>query len=363
MTMSLSPALAALLFSLLAEGLLGAGTVHDVPTSEATIAFHITITAPQLPLLRRFLTRIYHSGNLYLLDFAPPLSPHLYSSSPNVHHRAADPYVENGVSEVINVLDGMAYFLDREVALGPGKAFDYYVHCTPADYPTVSPVRMRQLLGFAASRPSPPNFFHYAHESQLPLFRTEVDKVYYDFSLTFNRSLPLDGGLVTNGLYHPDHSRRRQALRRAEKHFVVNRAYVKLAVDSIISKRLLMSLGDASHVFENFFGSLAVNAGSDVGELVRSTSLRCTNSNALDAKVSQVLPPYTPRSPGVDFLRGTQEPCLFTGPFSAELASSLTVRDSIDSELLIAPGTQGKPSGRGYHLTVYENLRRVLNAR
>lgn len=350
-------------YLLLVAVVVTAGISVNFPDREATIAFHVTITATQLPLLSRFLTRIYHPKNLYLLDFAPPLTARRYSSSANVHHRVADPYVEHGVSKVINVLDAMAYFLDRETALGTGKSFDYFMHCTPSDYPTVTPKHMRRLLGFAARQPSPPNFFHFAHGSQLPLLhKNEIDKVYYDFSLTFNKTLSLKKGLATKGLFHPDHSRRTMPVSRTEKHFVVGHAYVKLATDSILAKRLLMSLGDASHVFENFFGTLAANSGDFAGRLIRSTSLRCINTNALEMQVAHTLPVYTPRLPSIEFLRGTREPCLFAGPFTTESPIGLQVRDQIDKDLLIEPSTQGKPAGRGYHLSVFENLKRALDS-
>lgn len=335
---------------------------EEFPTSEATIAFHVTVSEAQLPLLKRFLSRIYHPDNLYLIDYAYPLSPRHHAwwlSGSNVHHRAADPYVEDGVSEVINILDGMGYFLDREAALGSAQSFNYFIHCTPADYPVVTPPRMRALLGFASDHASRPNFFHFAHESQLPLFKSEIDRVYYDFSLSFNRSLTLEEGLETNNYYHPDNGRRATHISRTEKHFVVNHAYVKLATDSMLAKRLLMSLGDASHVFERFFGSLAEASNDRIGKLIRSTSLRCTNFNDLDRVVNHILPVYKPKAPNVNFLLRTTEPCLFTGPFRADESTSMSVRDGIDMELLIAPGTQGKPEGPSYYAKVYQNLKNL----
>lgn len=335
-----------------------------VPSTEAKIAFHVTVTEAQLPLLQRFLSRIYHPDNLYLIDYANPLSPRRHArllSGRNVHHRAADPYVEDGVSEVINILDGMGYFLNREAALGRAHSFDYFIHCTPADYPVVTPPRMRALLGFASDHASRPNFFHFAHESQLALFNNEIDRVYYDFSLSFNRSLTLEEGLETNNYYHPDSKRRTDHISRTEKHFVVNHAYVKLATDSMLAKRLLMSLGDASHVFERFFGSLADASDERTSKLIRSTSLRCTNFNDLDRVVNHILPVYKPKTPNVDFLLRTTEPCLFTGPFRADEPMSMSVRDGIDTELLIAPGTQGKPNGPSYHARVFQNLKKVTS--
>lgn len=334
---------------------------EGLPSSEATIAFHVSVTESQLPLLQRFFSRIYHPRNLYLVTFAPPLSARRHAwraPGRNVHFRAADPYVEHGVSEVINVLDGMVYFLDREDALSRKKSFDYYIHCTPTDYPVVTPAHMRAILGFAREHAHPPSFFHFADESQLPSFRSEIDRVYFDYSLTFNRSLTLEEGLDTHNNYHPDYKRRTHHISRTEKHFVAHRNYVKFAADSMLSKRLLMSLGDASHVFERFFGSLASNAGLAVGNVIRSTSLHCTRFSDNDRVVNHILPRFVSTPPSVEFLRRSVEPCLFTGPFRVDEPQNLSIRDQIDKELLIAPGTQGKPDGPSHHTRVYEKLKK-----
>ncbi|CDF39602.1 unnamed protein product [Chondrus crispus] len=338
---------------------------EQFPSSPATIAFHISVNEAQLPLLERFFFRIYHPSNLYLLTFAHSLDPRAKSAritGRNVHIRSAEPYVPDGVSEAINILDAMAYFLDREDALASDKpSFDYYIHCTPNDYPTVTAERMRTLLGFARDHLDAATFFHFTHTSQLPLFDGELSRIHIDYSLSFNRSLTLEEGLEATKSYHPDHRRRTAEILRTDKHFVAHRRYVKIAADSMLSKHLLMSLGDASHVFEHFFGSLAAAASEENIKLIRTTSLRCTNFNDLDRAVKHILPGYKPRSPSTDFLLRTVEPCLFTGPFPDDGPENLAIRNRIDMELLIAPGTQGRPEGPSYHDRVYGNLKRLVS--
>ncbi|PXF40504.1 hypothetical protein BWQ96_09785 [Gracilariopsis chorda] len=334
-----------------------------VPLAEATIAFHVNVGKSNVDLLSRFLSRVYHAKNLYLVDYAPPLEAknyEMYFRRDNIHHRGADPFVENGVSEVINILDGMSFFLDREDVLSSGnRSFDYYIHCTPDYYPVVNPTHMRRVLSYAKEEYPPPNFLHFFHESQLPLFSTEINHAYLDFALAFNRSLPLSTELHSLGIIHPDANKRVFRFPRATKRLVVNHDFVKLAVDSALSKRLLMALGDTSHVDERFFAALVANNNLDIGKVIRSTSLQCVNSRAIDTPVEKSLPDYSPKPITVEFLHKTSEPCLFAGPF---MKRDTHLFRRIDKEFLIPPGTQGKPDGIGYHDLVYEKLRATITS-
>ncbi|KAI0566236.1 hypothetical protein FGB62_11g356 [Gracilaria domingensis] len=334
---------------------------RSLPQAEATIAFHVSVRQSNVAFLPRFLNRIYHKDNLYLVDYAPPLQSDDFVGLPNtqnVYHRIADPFVENGVSEVINILDGMAFFLDREENLDlSGNSFDYYIHCTPDYYPVMNPAHMRQVLSTENVEQSPPNYIHFFHDSQLPFFAKEINRVVFDFSLSFNRSLPYGTKLYAMGITHPDYKKRIMEFPRAVKRFVVNHAFVKLATDSMLSKRLLMTLGDTEHVDERFFAALVANNKAEIGKVIHTTSLQCVNSNAMDTIVKDALPDFTPKPITIDFLRNTSQPCLFAGPFPKANDAILT---KIDKELLIPPGTQGKPNGVGYHDHVYEKLQKLI---
>ncbi|CAN8070717.1 unnamed protein product [Agarophyton chilense] len=350
-----------MLFCLTLKTVFGSPNQSNLPQAEAKIAFHVNVRQSNVAFLRRFLNRIYHKDNLYLVDYSPPLQSDAYAdilAKENVHHRTADPFVENGVSEVINILDGMAFFLDREENLGvPGNSFDYYVHCTPDYYPVLNPTHMRKVLSFDPEEYPPPNFVHFFHESQLPFFAGEINRVAFDFSLSFNRTLPHTTELYQMNIVHPDYKKRRMVLPRAVKRFVVNHNFVELATDSILSKRLLLTLGDTSHVDERFFAALVANNKKDIGIVIHTTSLQCVNSIAIDTAVKDSLPDFSPNPITIEFLQRTAEPCLFAGPFANANDVVLT---NIDKELLIPPGTQGKPIGLGYHDKVYEILQELI---
>lgn len=335
---------------------------HKFPSREATIAFHISVKQSNLAFLHSLLTHLYHPRNFYLIDYQLPLQPQQHEQKfhyQNVHHRAAAPFTENGVSEVINTLDGMAYFLDYEHNLDNNNtnAFDYYICTTPDYYPVLNPTHMRNLLSFPPHRYPPPNFMHFFHNSQLPLFTHEIKKVYVDLSLTFNDTLPFNTPLHRVKSRHPYFRSSTLNIPRASKRFVVNHEFVKMAVDSVPSKRLLLKLADTSHVDERFFATLIANSKKQIGKLVRTTSLQCINSIAMDLNVNnKSMPNYHPAPITIQFLENTREPCLFAGPFNNP--TNWLFRQ-IDKRMHIPPGTHGKLKGRGYHDFVYDNLMAV----
>lgn len=334
----------------------------------ATIAFHVTVDDAQLPNLHRLFDRIYHPENIYLIDY----HPHIPSSSylthvvnyPNVHQRHADLSVPDGVSHVLNILDGIAHFLNREdflsreIARGTATRFDYFIPLTPESYPTIPAANLRAMLPIATSHDKPPNFFHFAHPSQLHFHEEEIDRHVQDTTLAFNASLV--PSLQTSRKVHPDVHRRKFALPRASPHFVINRHFAKLATDSALAKRLLFVLAETSFVSLRFFAALASAADPRVvGPVHKAASLHCVDSNALSESVLEKIPSQEVRAPSVKFLLQCQTPCFFTAPLAR--AQSLHVRDDIDMQLLIPPGVQGKPSGIAFHELVHDKLKPLLS--
>lgn len=327
---------------------------------DAIIAFHITVDKSQLPNLDRLIQRIHHPQNHYLIDYHHTISPSHYLSLDqfsNVHQRAADMSVPSGVSHVLNLLDGIAHFLNANECTPSLSQFDYYIPLTPHSYPTVTASRLRSIL--PTSQRLLPNFFHFAHKSQLPLFNHQVNHHFIDTCLSFNHSV--EPSLLNTKKHHPDHHRRTYHLPRASLHFVVNRHFASQLVDSMLTKRLLVVLAETAFVSNRFFATFAHSADINlVGPTVHTTDLHCIDSEALDSKVLQVLPDYTPRIPSVPFLKQAGSPCLFTAPFDSP--DSLAVRNVIDKDLLIAPGANGKPPGVAYHDVVAESLNRILRS-
>lgn len=326
---------------------------------DASIAFYITVSIAELPHLRRLIDRVYHPGNIYLIEYhssIPESSFEIFPRAQNIFQRHSDAFVPSGVTYVLNVLDGMAFFFNREESLlshsdgaSTPVSFDYFIPLSPTSYPTISAQNMRTLLSL--DEPSP-NFFHFGHASQMPLFDEDINTIYVDLALSFNASAP--PSLYTRHHGHPEKSRRKFSLPRASPFFVASRAFAKFAVDSITSKRLLLVLAETANVADRFFASLIEAAPPTIGPVIRTASLHCVHSDALDKHVNKTLPNYSPRPPSVAFLQTVSKPCLFTSPFTE--GPFLALRDQIDKFILTPPGTQGRPPGTSYYVKVKAKL-------
>lgn len=333
--------------------------------SHATIAFYITVSPDQLPLLRRLFDRVYHPDNLYLIDYDATIPERSFGFVPrtrNVYQRRADPFASSGVSAVLNVLDAMAFFFNREDVLKSDlkaphvSTFDYFIPISPSSYPTVTAANLRTVLPNTLPRPS---FLHFAHASQSTLFAAEVDEVHIDLTLSFSMDAPRQ--LYSRHYSHPDKQRRAFELPRAGTLFVASRSFARFAVESVVSKRLLLVLAETANVSTRFFSALAEAApAGTVGPIIRTTSLHCTHSDILDERMDGVLPDYLPRPPSVDYLQNLSEPCLFVAPFRD--GASLTLRNDIDKFLLVPPGTQGRAPGISYHETVGKKIQALLDS-
>lgn len=330
---------------------------------DANVAFHIFVPNGQQSAVSRLLDRIFHEENMFLIEYDAKIPSYEYlrlgpSRHQNVFQRRADIASPGGVTEVLNILDAIAFFLNLETFAG--RQFDYFIPLTTSSYPTVPPAHIRSLLRTITASESSlsPSFFHFVHPSQLPLFASEIDTHVVDLALAFNASVSPE--LYTGRLPHPDRRRRTFALPRASPFFVISRAFAEFAVDSIGTKRLLLILAETANVRLRFFSALAVIANQSlVGPVIRTASLHCVDSTAIDTNTSRSLPNYFPRTPSVAFLMNTTRPCLFSAPFDS--ASSLSVMDDIDRQLLILPGTQGKPPGIAYYEIIREKLHSLLS--
>jgi hypothetical protein len=323
-----------------------------------TLAMHITVTAADVHMLARFLDRTYHAQNMYLVDFAAGMSPsrqHVSSSvasAPNIYLREAEPSVPGGVSETLVTLSAMTFFLD--LAEASGTEFHYFLNTSPREYPLVTADNARALLAWAhASASPPPNFLLFAPPAQWPDFTDRYNRLFYDPSIVFTRNATALGSLIPTLLYHPDRNRRSHTIAMSSTALVVSSEFVRLAADSMLSRRLLMLFAESQHSAEHFFATLALESENAAGKFVPTTSLRCPEMNAAlqigHLPTDSVPDPWflVPGSEG-ELQPTPAQPCLFTAPILLDAASrsdkdqtgsaSLGLRDAIDSKILSRQG-------------------------
>lgn len=337
----------------------------------ATLAVYIPVSLSSHRLLPRLLSRVYHESHVYLVEYDRSVSSKLYmdlDSFPagNVYVRQAGLFTPKGVTHLLTMLDAMAFFIDRSEALSSAAlAFDYFIHLTPTSYPTVPFPSLSRILRAVGTAYNWPSFFHFFEPSHLPFFSGEIKGHYVDLALSFNTSAPMF--LASRRFAHPDASRRpfKSQIGRTTPLFIASRRLVKFAVDAPEAMRLLVALGETANVLERFFATLIQTTDlSKVGPVVRSASLHCSDSNAMDMPVDNARrghkPSYQPNRPSLHFLYNTSEPCLFVGPFG-DSRSSKRVKNNIDAEFgVFSSSAQMNDRDTDYAAIVVNKLKSVL---
>lgn len=306
----------------------GESPLADAPAT-FTLAYHITVAKPELPAVSRFLTAVYHPANVYLLDvpLTPDISlPAALEGAANIHVRKNAPPTPHGVSVALRTLSGMAFFLDWSEATH--DTFDYFVNTGAHEYPTVTPSQMRALLYAPLARGLPlPNFMELSPANLMHLFRNNYDLLAYDPAIVFSQNASATT-LIHTGKLHPDrrHRRRPYLPHSPSCSLIVSRPVARVFSDSMLSKRALLMLGEATDAALHFFPTVAADLGASAGPWVTTTSLHCTGAPALLA--ARRMPAHVAVADSSASIYG---PCLFV---QLELADSSDSRDAIDRELL-----------------------------
>lgn len=348
-------------------------------SSLSAVAFHIAVHPSNIYFLNRLILRIYHPKNVYLIDYhvSIPSTEYFIARNPikvhpNIYERRADVMTPDGVTQLLNVLDAMAFFINRADSLSSSSpsSFSYFIPLTPSSYPTLSSAHLRKILDLKKHVQKDnklPNFFHFTHPSQLSYFSDEVDTHFVDLALSFNGSINTDS-LYTHRYPHPDRHRRTiSRISRSYSFFIASEPFVRYAVDSPQSTRLLVTLSETSHVSNRFFATLAtVSDISVIGPVIRSDSLHCIDSNAIDVDVrskklekgTREILDYRPHKPSLQFVFNSSlsRPCLFIGPFDSS-ADSTTVLDNIDERFGVSLHSTQLNEQRDAH---FESLQRRL---
>jgi Core-2/I-Branching enzyme len=324
------------------------------PASPApfVLAIHIAVTREDLHLLPRFLERTYHPDNLYLVDLpaaVPPSPSHLprvAAGAANVHMRAAETSVPGGVSEVVATLSAMAFFLDWVESTA--TSFHYFLNTSPREYPLTTPQNTRDLLAWVHGTDIlAPNFLLISPRAQWQDYEDNYNRLSYDPSIAFSDNASALAALIPSLYSHPDRNRRTYTIARSDTALIVSSEFVRLATDSMLSRRLLMLFADSKHSVSHFFATLALESGITVGKWVDSTSLRCADVTAsllrIERRQAAGLPdPLVPApAEALDQQPAPAQPCIFTGPIQLggfDSSASMALRDAIDTVVLSRQG-------------------------
>lgn len=341
------------------------------------LAMHVFVDSGDLVLLSRFFSAVYHPDNVYLVEvekseLLEPARSMVTHAANNVYLRVADPSVPDGISEVLNLLSAMSFFVDREDVLG--IKFHYFINTRLQEYPVLTPSNMRTVMRAIHSYDSPPvNFMAFSDESEWEKFSSRYDRLYYDPSIVFTKNQTAMQRLISTMFLHPDRGSRKYKLARADPQMVLSSTFVRFACDALLSKRLLMLLADSKKPIEHFFATLASEAKNTVGKWVKSTALRCpdiavsiqsaSSSRDIVARVQGISDPFSGSN---NSFKGQtivpSQPCLFAGPEIRASDNEFDVRDAIDEKILSGQGDVSASSASQFVRTVHQLLvRDVVN--
>lgn len=335
------------------------------------LAMYIRVAAGETELLSRFMNAVYHPQNVFLVEISSSadLDAARTALSPiatNVYLRVAEPTVPDGISEVLNFLSAMAFFVDREDAQ-KGK-FKYFINTSVREYPVLTASNMRSILSKVHAHDSPPvNFMKFSEYSEWPKYSSRYERLYYDSSIVFTRNQTALKALIPTMSMHPDSRSRKFTVARSQPLMLLSSSFVRFATDSLLSKRILMLLADSKKPLEHFFATLAFEAKSTVGKWVTTTSLRCPDvvlalessesTSEISANVRGIVDPFL----NANASRSAASPvpsqsCLFAGPVLERSGDQLDLRDAIDSKLLSVQGDIMSPSASRFSSTVRDLL-------
>lgn len=301
---------------------------------QATIAFHFRLVRDDLLSAQRMIARVYHPSNYYLIDIPSNLRSRFIKRSmqqySNVIVRQVDRTVPNGISEVVSVLDAMAFFLDLEDTQKKTqqphlhRLFDYFISLTEKELPLLTATYMRDALGSTLTLDPLPVFMRFSHRSHWASFSQNFNRLHYDASIMFSTNETALHEIMKSGWPHPHGSRRMFTIPRTQRQMVLSHAFVKLAVDSQLSKRVLISIAESANGVDHFFGALALADNGRVARLVRSTSLRCPDIVGMDRPlVFSSKPRYAVPEFRVSEILNYSTPCLFADPYAIRNVASV----------------------------------------
>lgn len=230
--------------------------------AEANVAYFIQIAGNTAAHLPRLMRRMHHPRNTYAIHFDKkmPLSvvraakEKLLRDNPtyarNVHFMKSELITYRGVSMVLNTIKAMKFLLDRN------DDWDYMINISGSDYPLVTPLVQRRLLGKTVDRAF--NFFTFAPPERWAQnldFRTA--HFYVDEALSFSDSP--DTKVRQSGERNPLRDLMHIRYVNAEAWMINSRQFCNFVVSGAYARKLLLSQAFSVETSEHYFATLAWN--------------------------------------------------------------------------------------------------------
>ncbi|GAB0490777.1 hypothetical protein MMPV_002015 [Pyropia vietnamensis] len=233
---------------------------------EARLAYFIQLDGRSLPLLPRLLHRLHHPDNLYVLHVDGKVDTPAYAAAvadvrgagqtwANVHFLRREYVTYKGVSMVTNALAAM------RLALALDDGWEYIINLSGADYPLVSAVNQRRLLG----RPGvglPPgalNFFSFFPRAEWSSYAFRVNNLHFDPAVVGYQGADARLRRLRAARFNPVAATRNYTLVKAEAWMIASRPLAAWYVADAGAKQALLNAVNALSPAEHYFASAAWN--------------------------------------------------------------------------------------------------------
>ncbi|KAI0566942.1 Xylosyltransferase family GT14 [Gracilaria domingensis] len=156
---------------------------------------------------------------------------------------------------ILNTLDSIETLLD------PNKSWDYYINLSGSDYPLVSPIGIRRLLGEILASASETSFVHFssARSTWDTLLRHRLRFLHFDPTLGFN---PHPGKqLIETYTRHPVVLSKdiNITIPKGEAWIIAHRSFCEEVISGTLGRRLLTLFANMQSPAEHFFQTVAWN--------------------------------------------------------------------------------------------------------
>jgi len=236
---------------------------------EARLAYFVQLDAGSLPLLPRLLHRLHHPDNLYVLHVDGKVDASAYAAAvadvrgagaawTNVHFLRREFITYKGVSMVTNSLAAM------RLALALDGGWEYFLNLSGADYPLVSAVNQRRLLGRpGAGLPAGAlNFFTLFPRPEWTSYAFRVNNMHFDPAAVGYQGADAKLRRLRSARTNPVASARNYTLVKAEAWMIASRPLAGWLVTDAGAKQALLNAVNALSPAEHFFVSATWNERS-----------------------------------------------------------------------------------------------------
>eukprot|EP00871_Galdieria_phlegrea_P003106 jgi/Galph1/3797/GphlegSOOS_G2448.1 len=227
--------------------------------TELSLAFFVQISESNLHMFPRMFNKIYHENNIYAIHFDKHIAEEDveralqligFKQANNVFLLPREKVSYWGISMLLNTLSAMTELLDKS------SSWRYFINLSAADYPLLSPTRLRRLMAMAAGEPDY-NFIQVLGANAARDHEYRLKQIHFDPAV-----FDADG----NDLYtisdrsHPYARQDTLNAQKGEAWMILSRSFCNYVIREMEPKRYLTRFATASASDELYFQTVFWNS-------------------------------------------------------------------------------------------------------